>query len=174
MIRRIISAIELRFTSAEKYARKKGVRIGKGCSIATKRFGSEPYLITIGDHVQITNGVIFSNHGGGWVFRENVANFDTFGKITIGNNVYIGNNAVILPGVTIGSNVIIGAGTVLTKSVPDNAIVAGNPGKLIGDVETTFKKLEKFNVKTKGLSSDEKKKILTNLSEDMFLKKPFL
>ena len=51
--------------------------------------------------------------------------------ITIGNNVWIGGNAVICPGVTIGDNVVIGAGAVVTKSFPDDVFIAGNPAKLI-------------------------------------------
>lgn len=52
-------------------------------------------------------------------------------NITIGDNVWIGGNACILPGVTIGDNVVIGAGSVVTKDVPDNVIAAGNPCRII-------------------------------------------
>lgn len=51
--------------------------------------------------------------------------------VVIGNSVWIGGNAVILPGVTIGNNVVIGAGSVVTKDIPDNEVVAGNPAKII-------------------------------------------
>ncbi|NCP91159.1 MAG: maltose acetyltransferase, partial [Flavobacteriales bacterium] len=51
--------------------------------------------------------------------------------ITIENNVWIGGNAVICPGVTIGDNVVIGAGSVVTKSFPNNVFIAGNPAKVI-------------------------------------------
>ncbi|MDE7380675.1 MAG: sugar O-acetyltransferase [Muribaculaceae bacterium] len=51
--------------------------------------------------------------------------------VTIGNNVWIGGNTVILPGVTIGNNVVVGAGSVVTKSIPDNVVIAGNPAKII-------------------------------------------
>ena len=51
--------------------------------------------------------------------------------ITIGNNVWIGGNATICPGVTIGNNVVIGAGAVVTKSFPDDVFIAGNPAKMI-------------------------------------------
>lgn len=52
-------------------------------------------------------------------------------RIKIGNNVWLGANAIILPDVTIGDNTIIGAGSVVTKSMPDNVIVAGNPARII-------------------------------------------
>ncbi len=51
--------------------------------------------------------------------------------ITVGDNVWFGGHCSILPGVTIGNNVIVGAGSVVTKDVPDNVIVAGNPAKII-------------------------------------------
>lgn len=51
--------------------------------------------------------------------------------ITIGDNVWIGGNCVVLPGVTIGNNAIIGAGSVVTKDVPENAVVAGNPAAIL-------------------------------------------
>ena len=52
-------------------------------------------------------------------------------SVTVGDNVWIGGNACIMPGVTIGNNVVIGAGSVVTKDVPDNVIAAGNPCKII-------------------------------------------
>ncbi len=55
-----------------------------------------------------------------------------FGKpVRIGHNVWIGGNAVINPGVTIGDNVVIASGAVITKDIPDNTVVGGNPGKVI-------------------------------------------
>lgn len=52
-------------------------------------------------------------------------------NVTIGNNVWIGAGAIILPGVTLGNNAIIGAGSVVTKDVSENTTVAGNPAKII-------------------------------------------
>ncbi|GGH16090.1 sugar O-acetyltransferase [Paenibacillus segetis] len=59
-----------------------------------------------------------------------------YGKpVTIGNNVWIGGRAVINPGVNIGNNVVIASGAVVTKDVPDNMIVGGNPAKIIKQIE---------------------------------------
>ena len=54
--------------------------------------------------------------------------------ITIGNNVWVGGNAIILPGVTIGDNSIIGSGTVVTKNVTEGVVVVGNPGRIVREV----------------------------------------
>ncbi|MDQ1004789.1 maltose O-acetyltransferase [Neobacillus niacini] len=59
-----------------------------------------------------------------------------YGKsVTIGDNVWIGGRAVINPGVTIGNNVVIASGAVVTKDVPDNVVVGGNPAKIIKSIE---------------------------------------
>ncbi len=59
-----------------------------------------------------------------------------FGKaVTIGNNVWIGGRAIINPGIRVGNNVVIASGTVVTKNVPDNVVVGGNPAKIIKQIE---------------------------------------
>jgi len=55
--------------------------------------------------------------------------------ITIGNNVWIGGSAIINPGVTVGDNVVIASGAVVTKDVPDNVVVGGNPARIIKVIE---------------------------------------
>lgn len=61
-------------------------------------------------------------------------------SVTIGNNVWLGGNVVITPGVTIGDNVVIGAGSVVTKDIPDNAVAAGNPCRVIRMITEEDKK----------------------------------
>lgn len=162
------------FLDNESYARKLGVKIGSDCFIGTRNFGSEPYLISIGDHVQVTSGVRFFTHGGGWVFRDEVPDFDCFGKIVIKNNVYIGHGTIILPGTTIESNVIVGARSVITKSVPSGVVVAGNPAKIVGSIDEQKKKLLPYILKTRGMSQKQKCKLLLNTSSDTFIKKAYL
>ncbi|PIB36954.1 maltose acetyltransferase [Reichenbachiella sp. 5M10] len=57
--------------------------------------------------------------------------------VSIGNDVWIGGGAIICPGVTIGNGVVIGAGSVVTKDVPDNVLVAGNPAKVIRQIDNS-------------------------------------
>ena len=57
--------------------------------------------------------------------------FDVFGKVTIGDWVYIGTNSLIMPGITIGDGALIAAGSVVTKDVPEYSIVGGVPAKVI-------------------------------------------
>lgn len=147
----------------------KGMTIGRDCSIYSTEFWSEAYLISIGNHVQITAGVKLFTHGGGWLFREKIPDFDSFGKITIGDNVYIGNNAMILPGVVIGSNVLIAAGAIVTKNVPDGVVVAGNPARIIESISEFIEKNQKYYLPCKNMSDSEKREYLMSLSEDKFM-----
>lgn len=177
-LKRIIFLINLvyskLFYSHEKCARKLGVKLGKGCDIAECSFGSEPFLIEIGNHVQITKGVKFFTHGGAWTLRLIYPDFDCFGRIKIGNNVYIGNNALIMPGVTVGDNVVIGAGSILTKSVPDGVVVAGNPAKIISTMDDYIIKHIPLNMHTKGKSLSEKRAILQNADKVLFIAKKYM
>lgn len=111
-------------------ARAQGVKIGNDCRIYSRNFGGEPWLITIGDHVDISTNVEFMTHDGtGWLISDERGRRHRYAPITIGNNVYIGANTCILPGVTIGSNVIVGAGSLVNQSIPDNCVVTGSPIK---------------------------------------------
>lgn len=174
LIRRKITFIFNYFKSDEQYAKDLGVKIGENCCIYSRNFGSEPYLITIGNNVQITDNVCFFTHGGGWLLRKEITNFDIFGKIEIKDNVYIGSGSYIMPGVTIESNVIIAARSVVTKSIPQNVIVAGNPAKIIGSLNEFKEKYLRYNTNTKNMTYNEKRKILLALEENQFIKKPFL
>ena len=109
--------------------------------------------------------------GLGAVARVIDPNFDCFGKVKIGSNVYIGTNSLIMPGITVGDNVLIAAGSVVTHSVPSNVVIGGNPAHIICSFEDYYQKNQKYNVDTKELSPGEKRKVLSNLGEEKFIKK---
>ncbi|WP_279680758.1 acyltransferase [Dyadobacter pollutisoli] len=133
------------YISPVSYAKSIGVKFGENFRITGQPiFGSEPYLISIGNNVTLTKGVTFLNHDGGMgLLRQKYAGIEIIKPIKIGNNVFVGSNAMIMPGVTIGSNVIIGASTVVTKNIPDNVVVAGVPGRVI----KTFQEYEEKALK---------------------------
>ncbi len=155
--------------SPEEYARYIGVKIGENCFISTRNFGSEPYLIKIGNNVQLTSGVSLFTHGGSHAARRSIPSFDIFGKIVIEDWVYVGSNSLIMPGVTIGEGSIVAAGSVVTKSVPPHTVVGGNPARYLCSVDDYIEKNIKYNLNTKGMSSEEKKEFLTSLPEDAFI-----
>ncbi|USD24820.1 acyltransferase [Flagellimonas marinaquae] len=122
--------------SGVEYARSLGVTIGSDCRVLTSSFGSEPWLITIGNKVTITSGVRLLTHDGAtWLCEDKKGRRYSYKKITIGDNVFIGTNSILMPGVKIDHNVIVAAGSVVTKSVPTGVIVGGNPAKIIGSYE---------------------------------------
>ena len=171
----ILKKIIKRFISPEKYARIIGVNIGKNNFIPDKDcWSSEPYLITVGNNCQITYGVRIFTHGGGNVARKKYPNFDVFGKVTIGDWVYIGTNSLIMPGVTIGDNVLVAAGSVVTKSIPPGVVVGGNPARILSTIEEYIKHNEKFNINSKSLVFNKKKKLLLSLPPEKFISKDLL
>ncbi len=85
-----------------------------------------------------------------------------FGRIIIKDNVFIGLNSIILPGVTIGTNVVIGAGSIVTRSIPDNTIVAGNPARKICTINEFEIKRKNLFLNSKQLDFNEKKSKVLN------------
>lgn len=90
--------------------------------------------VTIGKNVMIAPNVSIYTAGHPVHPDSRNSGYEYGIPITIGDNVWIGGSVVILPGVTIGNNAVIGAGSVVTKDIPDNAIAAGSPCKVIRTV----------------------------------------
>lgn len=149
MIKKILSKIFNKHKTSTEYIEELkcvggGVEVGKGtyfyvpdsCYIDV----SKGKYIKIGDNCQITRGVIILAHD----YSYSILN-DVYGEMlqntamtTIGNNVFIGMNSIILMGATIGDNVIIGAGAVVSGKVESNSVYAGNPAKRICSLDAFY------------------------------------
>ncbi len=128
-------------------------------------FGTEPWIITLGNHVHITREVLFITHDGGTLlFRHIIPDLEITAPIVIGDYVYIGARSMILPGVTIGNNCIIAAGSIVTKNIPENSVAGGVPAKII---KTTDSYLEGIKKRSLGLGH------LTGKEKDLELRKLF-
>lgn len=101
-----------------------------------------PWMITIGNHVRITEGVKILTHDYAWSVLKKINGgvLGASGIVEIGDNVFIGMNTIIARNVKIGDNVIIGAGSVVTKNCLPNSVYAGSPAKRIMDIDVFFDK----------------------------------
>lgn len=155
-----------------RYLKKNGVIVGErthffspnSCVIDMTR----PYLLEFGNSVKITHGVIILTHDFSYsVLRIKYG--DLLGECSrtkIGDNCFIGMNAIIMPGVTLGSNVIVGSGSVVTKSFPDDVVVAGNPARIICTLE------DFYNKRKESLERDAI--VMVNAIYDRYKRKPTL
>lgn len=115
-----------------------GMKVGKNFWCDHVRIDtSHCWLISIGDDVTFGPNVYLLAHDAS---TKAFLGYTKVGKISIGNNTFIGADATVMPGVKIGSNCIIGANSVVTKDVPDNTVYAGNPAKFICSSEEYLEK----------------------------------
>lgn len=114
---------------------KLGLTVGKNFSRQGHCILDESHcwLITIGDNVTLAPRVHILAHDASTGHHLN--GLVRLGRVTIGNNVFIGAGSVILPNVMIGDNVVIGANSVISKDVNSNTVVAGNPARIISSLE---------------------------------------
>ncbi|MBR9855646.1 MAG: acyltransferase [Algicola sp.] len=164
MIQRLFRSIRLRALSPNSFAKKEGVKFGKNCVFRTRFFGTEPYLIEIGDNFATAPNVHFITHDGGLHVIRNLKkeyrNIDLIKKIVIGNNVFIGLNTMILPGSVIGDNIVVGAGSIVKGVLESNSVYAGSPAKLICSIEEYFEKNKPDYDFVYGMELSEKKEYL--------------
>ena len=129
LIRKILEYLRGEPQHLEKLL-KRGLKVGKNFH----RMGgvvvdpSHCYHITIGDNVTLAPRVHILAHDAStykFIGKTRAAN------VTIGNDVFVGAGAIILPGVHIGNRVVIGAGSIVTHNIPDNSVAVGNPAKVV-------------------------------------------
>lgn len=128
-----------------KKLRKRGMKIGKNFSMQGKCIidPAHCWLISIGDDVTLAPRVTILAHDAS---TKKYLNYTKIGLVEIGNHTFIGAGAIILPNVKVGENCIIGAGSVVTKDIPSNCVVAGNPAKVIANTDEYIQKnKEKMN-----------------------------
>jgi acetyltransferase-like isoleucine patch superfamily enzyme len=128
--------------------RAQGAEIGENtllieCKLSSSSRGDKFY---IGSNCTITGVTFLAHDASPTLFLPELVNYKSSylpgsrssyrNPITIGNNVFIGWGSIILPGVNVGSNVVIGAGSIVTKDIPDNSVAAGNPAKVLKDIES--------------------------------------
>lgn len=142
------------------YARRIGVELQGRVTIygsSYAMFSAEPYLVTLGDNVYISVGASFVCHDGSTLpFRKDIPDLELAGEIRVGDNVFIGKGVVILPSVVIGNNCIVGAHSVVTRSVPDGSIVAGNPARIVSTTEDFLRRAQKRSLRIGHLTGREK------------------
>lgn len=151
--------------SPEDYYRSKGVLIGKNVSLIEPiNFGSEPYLISIGDNTTVSFDVAFVTHDAATRVLRNLpgGNRDTgfYGEIVIGKNSFIGCRSTILPNVHIGDSTIIGAGSLVTRDIPSNVVAVGNPCRVICTLDEYIKKNRESFFYIQSLGQDDKRRYL--------------
>lgn len=112
--------------------RKRGVKIGENVELIECQIDyGHGYLLEIGNNCTITHTTILTHDGS----TKMHLGYSRVGRVKIGDNVFIGQNSVVLPGVKIGSNVVVGAGSIVMSDIPDNSVVMGNPARIISTLD---------------------------------------
>ncbi len=141
--------------------------VGKDCYFTTRRIPMEPYMVKMHDNVYVLANVEFITHD---IINDMLENMPqhkgkqyfseyNMGTIEIMDNVVIGAKSIILPNVKIGPNAIVAAGSVVTKDVPEGAIVGGNPARVIGRLEELIENRKRL--KSIPINRDSLEKIMT-------------
>lgn len=151
------SCLKNGFARAE-YLRKKDILqgIGENVYFYSRIFPADPKLVKLHNNISIATNVRFITHDRidiilTGMFEKKYSK--KYGCIEVMDNVFIGADTVILPGVKIGPNAVVGAGSVVTKDVPPGQIVGGNPARQIGDFDALIRKRKK---KRKNIADPDK------------------
>ena len=153
---------------------KRGMRVGSGFNRQQGCFldPTHCFLIEIGNNVTMSIRVTLMAHDAS---AKKLTGYTRIGRIKIGNDVFIGANTTVLPGVTIGDGAVIGAGSVVTQDIPAGAVAAGVPARVISTTDKLAQKtLDTMDKDTNVFGADfrmgdglneEKKLLLLNATE---------
>ncbi len=158
---------------AELVAR--GLRLGKNVDILDDVYldPTHCYLISIGDNCTIAESAKLIAHDASIKIH---LGYTKIGPITIGKNCFIGSNSTILMSVEIGVNSIVAAGSVVTKNVPPNTIVAGNPATVISTLDDYIEKIKSTSTGKKifaadyfagNLTEEKRKELMESIGDSM-------
>lgn len=173
MIRKIKLKIKkiLRGGVTVEELRKYGATIGDDVEIWTDKIDKgHAFLLEIGNRVTISDARILLHDAS----TKRFIGYSRVGKVVIGSDVFIGADAIILPGVTIGNSVVVGAGAVVTSNIPSDSVVIGVPARVIGSCvdfvkrnETLLKQKPKYDTHWSQKSIEEKKKMQSELIDQL-------
>ena len=159
-----------------EYLRKQGVRIGKNPVILYPSYidGRMPYLLEIGDDVVISLYVTILTHDATSAYAGDLIKV---GRVRIHDHVFVGANTTVMCNISIGPHAIVGAGSVVSRDVPPNSVVAGNPAKVVCTLDQFKAKHRKLSGKQPLLEGkhfqhpyipDERKAFLNGQLQDTF------
>jgi acetyltransferase-like isoleucine patch superfamily enzyme len=147
-----------------RYFRRQGVEIGEnveifGANLLT--FGSEPYLVSIGNRVTISHNVDFITHDGGLrVARVRYPGAYLYRRIQVADRCFLGAHSVLLPGANVGTGSVIGCGSIVTGSIPPGVVAIGAPARPVKSVDEYVLEKKHLWINTDGLTPEAKRELL--------------
>jgi acetyltransferase-like isoleucine patch superfamily enzyme len=147
-----------------RYFRSQGVEIGEDVEIFGAKlftFGSEPYLVSIGNQVTISHSVDFITHDGGLrIARAKYPGAYLYGRIQVADRCFLGAHCVLLPGAKVGAGCVIGSGAIITGEIPPGVVAIGAPARPVRSVGEYIQGKKHLWIDTEGLTPDAKRELL--------------